>query len=286
MSPIGSHAISERLLDLFPADTLRVFEEAEGSPTKAERIDAILDRATEADLRRFVSDHFGRLHQHVYVLAREGDGDIALEQPFGGAFEVRDVDEERHAFYLETLTHQLVIDSPLEHRQLRFAWPLKVVEAPDHVRVHFTIMNKSPQAYMEDGRRVVSSSPAPRESQLLEQFRAVSGIDAAQDLDLNRGVKALWDAGEYDAPSVKYKRTRATSKDVMDEAFMVRSHDPDLYEELQDKPLFGTTLRFMDDDPCIDYFFVNPTNGFLRFRRYSATNECVDRVIRRIVAAN
>ena len=175
-----------------------------------------------------------------------------------------------------------MLDTPLERHSVTFAWPVKLVASPDHVRIHFTIMAKKPQAYALDDRVVVKSAQEPTEGDLLSEFLPATG----RPLDLNRGIKALWDADAFDAPAVRYKRARATSVEVMDEAFTVKRDDPDRYAELTDKPLYTTTFTFTGEDACIKYFVADPTQGRLVFRRYSSSTNCVDDVIGRILAAN
>ena len=176
----------------------------------------------------------------------------------------------------------LCSDAPLERHRLVFAWPLKVVVAPDHVRFHFTIMAKKPQAYLGDGRRVVQSVQRPTEDSLLAQSRHATG----RPMDINLGIKTLWNANLFDAARVQYKRARATSTEVMDEAFTVKRDDPGRYARLVNKPLYQTTFMFTEREPCIKYFVAAPTQGKLTFRRFSSSNNCVDDVIRTIIAAN
>lgn len=282
--PIGTPEVLERILDLFPADTLREFEQATEKKTKAEAISAVVAGYENEGVLGFIANNFGRLHQHVYVFPRSGA--VRLADSFGAPFGVREDAGETHSHYLVELTHHLVVEPPLERIQVEFAWPIKVVEAPAHVRIHLTIMSRSPKSYVGDERTIVSAKQVPEERELVELFRLSPGVDGVAALDVNRGIKALWDADQFDAPSVQYKRARSTAKDVMDEDFTVKEHDPALYELLRDKPLFGTTFRFGHGDPCISYFYVQPTDGFFGFRRFASSNECVDDVIRSVLENN
>ena len=287
--PIEDRDVRKRLLELFPAETIRASTLVSEAMTKAKRIMAVVDSADLGDIRDFVATNFGRLHQHVYIFEPDPADGLApnLTAPFGAdPFKVTVEGNERHHFYLLPLTYALVLEEPLEHRDLLFAWPLKVVVAPTHVRIHFTIMAKSPRAHVGDGRSVLKSTPRPTERDLLAEFPEPPGLARPGPLDLNRGIKALWAADVFDAPAVLYKRERATSKEVMDEAFTVKEDDPALYAQLADKPLYQTTFQFRGEDPCIKYFTADPTQGSLVFRRYSSSNDCVDGVIRRLLAAN
>ncbi|MDE0357247.1 MAG: hypothetical protein OXN92_05840 [Gammaproteobacteria bacterium] len=282
--PIDAREVRERLLDLFPAATIQQFPQVREKMTKVEGIAAVAQHAALTDVREFAATMFGYLHQHVHVFHRIPAHDhLNVPTPFGvDPFTSTTAGQEHHYFYLVPLIYELVLDAPLERHSVTFAWPVKVVVAPDHVRIHFTIMAKKPQAYAADGRVVVNSTQEPTERDLLGEFH----LDVGHPLDLNRGIKALWDADVFDAPVVRYKRSRATSLEVMDEAFTVKRDDPQRYAELAGKPLYNTTFTFTGENACIKYFVSDPTQGRLAFRRYSFSTDCVDDVVRQILAAN
>ena len=281
---IDAREVRERLLDLFPAATIQQFPQVREKMTKADGIAAVAQDAEVTDVREFAATMFGYLHQHVHVFHRDPANDRPnVPMPFGVApFTSTTAEQEHHYFYLVPLIYELVLDAPLERHSVTFAWPVKVVVALDHIRIHFTIMAKKPQAYAADGRVVVSSAQEPTERDLLGEFH----LGIGHPLDLNLGIKALWDADVFDAPAVRYKRSRATSLEVMDEAFTVKRDDPQRYAELADKPLYNTTFTFTGENACIKYFVADPTHGGLAFRRYSSSTDCVDDVVRRILAAN
>ena len=277
--------VRKRLLNLFPRATLLGFPQARKTRTKADAISAVADGADLDDVRGFVSSKFGCLHQHVHMFERGRSSNHALR--IGELFGVRPFSErmdgdEHHHFYLIPLHYDLVLDEPLERRVVTFAWPVKVVVAPQHARIHFTIMAKSLQAYIRGDRVVMKSVQKPKTHDLLNDFRYFAG----RPLDFNRGIKALWRDDEFDARKVQYKRARATSLEVMDERFTVRRHDPDRYAELANKQLYKTTFEFSGENPCIKYFVADPTQGTLAFRRFSSFSYCIDDVIRRLLAAN
>ena len=144
-------------------------------------------------------------------------------------------------------------------------------------------MNKKPEAYVTGGRHVVRSRREPADRDLLEEFYPTSG-DCV--LDLNRGIKTLWDANEYDAPSVQYRRSRSTLRQIMDEEFTIKRDDPKTYADLIGKPLGTTRLIITQEDPCIRYFVTDPTQGRLTFHVHSLSSDCIDEFSRKIIAAN
>jgi hypothetical protein len=281
--PIGSPEVLERILDLFPAETLQEFERVTTKMTKAEAIPTVSEGYEEDRVLGFIANNFGRLHQHVYVF--RGTRQPKVAAPFGERFGVRRVGEEKHSHYLADLTHELVIEPPLERIRIDLAWPLKVVESPTHVRLHLAIMSRGP-ASIERGKMLVSWKQHPSETELVEAFRLSRGREGGVALDLNRGIKALWHADEFDAPSVQFKESRSTTKHVMDEEYTLKADHPEVYGGLRLKPLLATQFRYMQDDACIPYFQVQPTEGWFRFRRFSSSNDCIDRVIRSVLESN
>lgn len=282
--------VLERLLGLFPVTALREFGQPDEPMTKEDLISAIADGKSENAVLNFVASNAGVLHQHVYVFdKRPADGNNGFDPaaPFGAApYRQYNVGNERVYHYLLELTYEVLLDDPLERAELGFAWPVKMVVAPRHIRVHFTIMAKSLAAYSPGGRPVLRSSPSLDEEDLLDGFPATLGMPPRGALDLNQGVKALWEAGEFDSPVVRYVEDKATTRAVMHEDQLVKRDDPERYAEMLLTPLLDTTLLFMGENPCVKHVVVNACEGTLAFRVYSSSNDCIDDVIRRILQAN
>lgn len=287
--PNNARGVRKRLLGLFPKATIQSFPQVHQGMTKAEGIDAVVETVGLDTVRDFVVRRFGRLHQHVYIFERRSArGSLETTTPFGKApFRAEGTTGgERHHFYLLDLIYELVLDAPLDRSEVRFLWPVKIVTGESHVRVHLTIMAKDLKAYTPEGRPVIRSSPKPNRRELLTGFPASLGLDTGGPLDINRGVKTLWEADEFDAVTVHSKRSRSTSREVMDEEFTVKQDDPTLYAGLWARPLYHASFKLNPSLACIKRFVAKPTRGILEFRQYSLSDECVDDVARRILAAN
>lgn len=267
----------ERLLDLFPANVLSA---RNGSPggLKGAAVSGLAQGFGVDEAQAFVAEHFGFLHQHVHVF-EQGPRNDPAEVLGTEAGHHRWQGEDHHVFIRE-LTYDLVVEGPLEAMTLTLPWPLKLVRGQGHVRLHSTIMARSPATLID--RPVVKAVKTPREKDLVGALRAI-GI--GDPLDLNRGIKRLWFDDVFDAPAVQYKRERATTRDVMDEEFLVKADDPELYDELQDKSLYDVMFK-MREPECVKYFVADPTRGTLSFRRFPASETCIDALIQRIIAAN
>lgn len=287
--------VRNRLLNLFPKDAVHESPHVDEQKKKADAIEDVVDNVGDHELCDFVATNFGRLHQYVYLFEwNPPEDDLEPDQFFSEEpIQTTQQEDEIHHYYLLDHIYSLVTESSnrdpsIQREQLRFSRPVKVVIADDHLRVNFTTMQKSPSAYVDEDCNVITSSPHPKTKTLLEaNFLSTTGIVGhVHRMDINRGIKELWDRDDIDAPRVKYKRAVATSKDMMDEDLTVKEDDPDLYDELQDKPLFNTTFLLVGDNSCTKYFVADPTKGTIIFRRYSSTRDCIDNVVREIVEAN
>jgi len=105
--------------------------------------------------------------------------------------------------------------------------------------------------------------------------------------DLHKGVKKLWDDGFMDSPKAKYKKAISIASEAMDEEKGIKEYNPDLYEILQEAPLFNTLFQIPENKGCtVSVFSVDPSKGILRFPRYSEKKGDTDFVIAEILGNN
>lgn len=288
---IEEREMRRRLLQLFPKATLDSFPAAINKKNKTEMVEAVVDSATTDDINGFVRDRFGRLHQHTHIFEPDDRIVAALDEavPFGATLleSPATVRGEQHRTYILPLDYNLILGNPLEERTIRFPWPFKIVAAPDHCRIHFTIMAKDIRAHMKDDRPVEKVTQQPTRHELLRVLPSALDLDYMTPLDLNKGIKDLWENNDiFDARNVKHKRVRATSKDVMDGSYTVKRDDPVLFRELMGRPLFETAFVLWPEHQFTKYFLANPTKGILSFRCYSEKSGNIDEFVRRILGVN
>lgn len=275
----------ERLLDLYPRAALLTAWEME-RVKKGPAIDQIVGAAPMTDIFRFAAENGGRTRQHVHLVEAPPNHQLLSPSVLGHPPLFSSTNGDETAFsYIVPLNFKVVLDGPLEHSTLSFLWPMKLVLAPNHARLHLTIMSKNVDSYYP-GRVVVRARPSLQEQDFLGALPAAIEAPNIVPLDINRGVKALWEADRIDSPKIKWKKAKSVTEQVMDEQYRVKQDDPDVYVDAQAKPLLATLFEFRAGDAIVDYFKVDPTYGRVFFRRFSRESSSVDNVVREILAAN
>ena len=66
----------------------------------------------------------------------------------------------------------------------------------------------------------------------------------------------------------------------------IASDDPEMYEEIKDKPLFATLFKWLGSHIGLDHFTVDPTAGQLTFSTFSALEMGAAHVVREIRRRN
>ena len=280
-----------RLLELFPGNTLDSLFPAISQPNKKARIDAIAesDSVSVDDLCQFVHTFFGRLRQHVHILEHDPRVPSTLErrpEPFGDVMGVFSTDEgqEHHRTYVLPRLYSFFLTEPFEHGAERFPWPIRLVITPAHIRIHFAKMSQNLGARLDRKPYGVSKSPHDR-YELIQRARFLLGIPLTA-VDLNEGIKAVWRDGIVDAMKAEYKRPRAKSKEVMDEAYTIKQDDPLLFAQLIESLLYNCTFKFMNGHPHLEHFSTDPTRGSFTFHRHTPSNEAVHELIRHVLEQN
>ena len=282
----------ERLLWRFPKSSLDSFHVAIGKNGKGVQIEAIVEKATDDELCEFVVRRFGLLRQHVHLfqlpphLTRALDDQQSLFGDGAGPYATRH-GEERHYTYILPLTYRVYFSDPFDEVKVPFLWPVRLIAAPDHVRVHFAMISPELRAHVDRDYETASRSPRNR-NQLLERAQLLLGRQFVS-LDVNGGVKSLWEDDVVDAQKAQYKRPNSTAKEVMDEAFTIKQHDRDRYEQIILSVLYDCTFKFLPGATGLarmGYFTANPAFGTFAFRRQSKANHMVDEFIADVLERN
>jgi hypothetical protein len=109
-------------------------------------------------------------------------------------------------------------------------------------------------------------------------------------LDVNKGVKSLWESKAVDAPRVKFKKAQSTNTVDMDDGKGLRDTDPEAFKDIISRPLLNTNFKSEpapeDPEKTHKIFQVNPTFGRLAFTSYTDDPGDTDAVIKSILENN
>ncbi len=105
-------------------------------------------------------------------------------------------------------------------------------------------------------------------------------------MDINRGVKALWEKDIVDSPAAQWKNAKSTTVEIMDETFMIKRDRQDVYKIIAKSPLQKTQFSIRDDKSPISRFVVDAGSGVVRFPKFSTSPKGTTDVIAQILKFN
>jgi hypothetical protein len=270
-----------RLLELFPVKNLRQTFQAKGAK-KEEICFAAASDAQPAQINRvaeFVDNHFSCCKQHAYVFT--GDGNVPLpagvidgEKVLEGALH----NDSVHALYMSRVKYDIVLRDPLEETTLDFLWPIKIESRPPYLIVRFIVLEKNASSYFDRPTYVAGKS--------LNEKLALNGIGAGlKPADINKGIKTLWEKGVIDSTRGLFKKPHSTAQEIMDEELGIKANNPDLYQIMQESPLYTTLFDVTDENNSVREFSTDPSRGLVGFSSYSEQGDA-DGIIGQIISSN
>ena len=277
-----------RLLNLFSFKKIAERFEPEES-TKAAAVHAVVDEFHESDIWDFTFDYHPTTKHHVklYSFQRTDPGNLP-GNPLGmdGLVRQSTRPDSRHWFYVLPCSHRMILRDPFEEQVLTFPWPVSVTVMPKSMMVRTTILEKSLSSHIP-GREIVRTTRELSEGALYQALLNGLNIPEVRPMDLNKGVKELWEAGQIDSGKAQWKKARATTTQVMDSNYLLRQNDPELYQSITDKPLLKMSFDWLDDEAMsIKHFAVDATFGELSFSTYSDLERGPQDVVRTILERN
>lgn len=270
----------KRLLELFPVKNLRQTFQPRGAKEEiAYRAAADAQVAQIKRVAEFVDNHFSCCKQHVYVF--RGDGNVPLPSGVTDGEKVLDGpvrDGSTHALYMSRVTYDIVLRDPLEGATLDFLWPIEIESRPPYFIVSFVVLEKNASTYFDRPTYVAGKSL--NEKLVLNPI--VAGLKPA---DINKGIKTLWQKGIIDSTRGQYKKPHSMAQEIMDEEKGIKEHNPDLYQVMQESPLYTTLFEVTDDKNSVREFSTDPSHGIIGFSSYSEQGDA-DGIVEQIISNN
>jgi hypothetical protein len=271
-----------RLLEFFPAPKLKSEWPGLKGQKKDDACEIIAGTGDHARIGTFLRANFAHCRQHVLLLSRQNkESDPlaalppsdALGEPHGGI-----------SFHLASVPYSVYLLDPVEEVQVNVLWPIKIEQQDEITLIRTFVLERDPTNY--SGRPLLKAVRHFDEKKLASDLVQL-GLPG---LDVNKGVKAMWDSKAVDAPRVRYKESGSTNTVDMDDGMGLRDTKPEAYEEIVKKPLLNTNFRPQPDpeDPekTQKIFQANPTFGRLGFTSYSDDPGDTDAVIKAILQNN
>jgi hypothetical protein len=275
-----------RLLHLYPVEAIRDEWEITGK-TKDVIIADVVEQFDEDAILTFARVSHGLTKQRVIIfdntsgsVADFADPLLAEREPFFVERKAQRIEE----FYFLPVSYQALVGPPFVETSLDFIWPIRIVLDTKHAILTFTIIEKNINTYLPSGQRAYSPRKEFDEEGvcviLLQQLPA----GTVQRADLNKGVKAMWDAGQIDALHTRWKAAMSTKTETMDVRRLLKRDDPEAYKQAVKAPLLKTVFQTLAaDEGFPPLLTVDPSQGEIIVTRYSKKTDEVENVVRAIL---
>jgi len=278
-----------RLLNLFSLKTLKEHW-ASRSTKKDDVIEEVLAVASTDDIVDFTLLYHPTTKHHLHLFdLPEIELSSLPANPLADERLHRHSEDgtERRWFFLPRLTNLVYFRDPLETKEVTFLWPITVTCHTNYLELRFTIMEKNMRSHVTAPGRVIKVQRNREETTIQAQVLGNLGLPGLLPMDLNRGVKRLWQSGIIDAPSVQFKKSRATLREVMDGEYLVKRDDPALYNDIANRPILKAIFKWLGDDPIgLDHFSVEANLGLINFPTFSELDQGATHVVRQILNHN
>ena len=281
----------KNLLMLYPNPCLQDTWANEGSKRqdKKEIASRVAEKQDIKAIAKFGYEFLSCCRQHIYTFSHDGDISKLPEITLPNAS--KEHEEKEHGFfsmlYVIELKYEVTLRDPPEEETLTFLWPARLDFTKDHLLFRFVTLEKDIGSYV-DGRPYSVFGKSTSEDKILQTvLEAVKGKLNLEAVDLNKGVKKLWEDGVIDSPRANFRKTNSRSSEAMNANLFIKQDSPEIYETLKGTPLLHTQFDIVNwQDLSVSKFSTEPLKGYIAFPRYSENLGDTDHVVREILRHN
>ena len=273
-----------RLLALYPVSSLK-----EKWP-KYKKKDEIINWAPQnvglKEIKDFLDEYLSCCKQHVYAYSHQSDVGNLPRFRMPGSEKVLEIEDgkARRLLYVAEVEYHVVFTEPLMEDTITFLWPIRLDFAPNQLVVRFVTLEKDLRTYFGNKASATVGRSVTESMVLSHLGEALANL---QPLDINKGIKHLWDGDRIEGLRARYKKARSTSTEAMDAGSGIKQTYPDLYKILIKAPLFDCVFGVpKQEESSISGFSCNPTGGYLSFPTYSEKKGDTDKLVSEIFRHN
>lgn len=273
-----------RLFSLYPVSSLK--EKWPDQKKKTEAVTWAAGNVAATEIKQFLNEYFSCCKQHIYVLSHQNNIDNlpGFRLPDSEKLSEEKVGKSRHFLYLAEVEYHVVFTDPLGEDRIKFLWPIRLEFGRELLVARFVMMEKDIRVYFGPGvSRTVGRSLT--EVNVLSHLKGV--LDDLKPLDINKGVKYLWDKDRFDSIRAKYRKPNSMVTEAMDVGKGVKRTYPLTYKEIVKSPLYDCIFKMdAEDKTSIKAFSSDPTSGYLGFSAYSENRGDTDSFVSEIIGHN
>ncbi|UBZ08146.1 hypothetical protein LDL76_05405 [Salegentibacter mishustinae] len=249
----------ERTLDAFPHELLKHHFNVEGK--KNDTIQKITEQNSDKIIKKFFCDFFNYLHLNISVFELNSNIPQSIKKLMNGeCIRFKNTNKYKEWIYLHKTAIDFYDTEERKSNSIEFLIPVKIINRKKKLIIYQNIFKRDINSYFEQ--------PIFQEKRKSVELGVIDNIKHHYDksmfiLDLNKGVKYLWEKDFIDAKVVKHRESKSIRQDRMDEDYLYKASYPEEWKELMKSPIQKTKFKSLTSDISLDHFDCNPSTGFV-----------------------
>lgn len=279
----------KRLLNLFPASNIKTYFDKKGNISDV--LIELVESKTKEIITAFASDNLNLCKQRVYVLHATGNLNLDTLKRCGYEF-VSDITSEtkRSILFLAPLEYGVNLFEPYESVELRFLQPVQLEIVGSTVFLKIVTVDKNVSSYFDPERLAAKKSESLTELTIRDEMishLSLSLGSAVSTIDLNKGIKKLWNDDVIDGMKVRYRKSNSSITETMYGESTFKRKYPDEFDDLMMRPLDTTIFRYIRDNANWPRkFAIDAENGMLLVSQYQDNVNQIENAITEILREN
>lgn len=278
--------ITNRLIQAFSVNDLKEIFNIDGSiRIQKDVIYNVLKGNDDATIKKQLFKNFNLLKQYVYFYDIQGKVPAELFKDHQFLYDTETKSRSHKIFYFLFKEDHTFLNLDIKKIQtITFYRPVKVVIKGTLAIVSINILERDMSAIVKAKTAAVNRKL--NDNEILESLLTYDKEIHFLKKDLNKGIKYLWENNTIDAYKVKFKKSKSTSSEIMDEDNLIKKQMPELYEEIMKSPLDTTVFKYLLNDEYLKHFTANPRDGILSFNTFPTSKEGIETIVKLIVQNN
>ncbi len=278
----------QRLLHLYPLEELKPFFGKDGKIG-----DVIIDTVktnTQKAIKEFSFSFQPVTKQNVYVYELSKNfvrSSIANNFPI--SIESETLNNGEYTFFcLPKVVYSVYLNLPMAVEELHFYQPVTIKVKNNILIISYTKLVKNITTYYPEVRQARKATEKNDEFKTLNEILAFFRPSYNPvPLDLNKGVKFLWEKDFLDCQRIQFAKQWSSSVEIMYSNLTFKQKYPNEYLEIVKKPIGSAAWKYLKhDDNFCESFVCDLTEGTFSVSKFAKHSKQIENVIANILANN
>lgn len=270
-----------RTLEAFPKDLLQEYFNASGK--KEEIIEFVIQNFSEVDIKAFICENFNFLHLTINVFEINKRIPSSITKLMDGeCLKFNSTSRTREWIYLHKIFIEYYNTNTGKKEKIEFLIPVRIFNKGKKLTVYQNTFQRDINAYFE---QTIFLEKGARYIGVVDNIKN-NYNKTLFNLDLNKGIKHLWENDFVDAMVVKSRQSKSIRQDRMDENYLYKASYPDKWVELMKTPIQQTKFKSISSHICLDHFDCNPSTGNLGLTFHPGSENEITELIELILRHN